>query len=92
MESERQIPRKYRICPACGTKNYIEDGEDVKICIKCSNDEMYNTIIQEEGKEKECSHLLRLISARGEIEIKNTATEFSDILGRMRNCGNKYNY
>lgn len=52
--SDLAIKKKYRQCKVCGTRNYLENGKDVRKCNNplCFNDELYRSRIEVETDEK----------------------------------------
>lgn len=85
------IKKKYRQCKVCGTKNYLENGKDVRKCNNplCFNDELYRSRIEVESDEKNkvihdtenSVDSMKLIERNVKIELEIPATGL--ILGRM---------
>lgn len=85
------IKKKYRQCKVCGTKNYLENGKDVRKCNNplCFNDELYRSRIEVETDEnnkvikdtENSVDSMKLIErgTKTELEIPTTGV----VLGRL---------
>lgn len=86
--------RKFRICPVCKTKNYIDGSTGAKVCICCKNDELYRIVPQteEEYKDIEVEDVTINKKLRLQCRLNGKILEISEdntILGRNGTVGNE---
>jgi hypothetical protein len=85
---EIKTGRQYRQCIVCGTKNYLENGKDVRKCCNCKNNELYKSSIQTEqnaNKINETNDDEKKVDALRQNRVENNCGEKLSLFSRKEN-------
>lgn len=77
--------KRYKKCDVCGTKNYIVNGVDVRVCSKCGSDNLYRYPVIIESTTKE-EHNDKQTIAKS-YEEREAIKHKSDEPRRYKECG-----